>query len=85
MDQKLGDIIEYPCNWVYKVIGSNFKKVNSAVSEVLTGKKYTSKKSNMSSKGAYISVSVEIIVENEDIRDSIFNALKMHKDIRMVL
>ena len=85
MKEKLNDIIDYPCNWVYKVIGSNFKIVNNAISEVLGEKKYTSKKSNMSSKGAYISMHVELVVENEDIRNTIFNALRQHDDIKMVL
>ncbi|MCB9059296.1 MAG: DUF493 domain-containing protein [Calditrichae bacterium] len=77
--------IEYPCNWIYKVIGENFKTVNAAIAEVLTDRKYKSNKSNMSSKGTYISIKVELVVENEDIRDNIFHSLRKHDDIKMVL
>lgn len=77
--------IEYPCNWIYKVIGENFKTVNTAIAEVLSDRNYKSQKSNMSSKGTYISIKVELIVENEDIRDNIFHSLRRHDDIKMVL
>lgn len=77
--------IEYPCNWIYKVIGTDFKTVKKAVSEVLDDRQFKIDDSNMSSKGAYVSVKVELLVENEDIRNSIFNTLKQHKNIRMVL
>jgi len=86
MNKKIEEAkIEYPCTWHYKVIGSNQKKVENAISLVLSRKKYKSKKSNMSSKGTYISIHVSLIVENEDIRNSIFTSLKQHKDIKMVL
>lgn len=77
--------IEYPCKWVYKVIGVDTKTVKQAVSEVITDRKYTVDNSNKSSKGTYVSVKVELIVENEDIRNSIFNLLKQHDNIKMVL
>ena len=77
--------IEYPCKWIYKVIGYDFMTVQQAISQVLINKDYTSEESNMSSKGSYVSVKVEIIVENEDVRNSIFSDLKDHNDIKMVL
>ena len=77
--------IEYPCTWHYKVIRINYKKVEGAISTVLSEKEYTFKKSNMSSKGAYVSIHVSLIVENEDIRNKIFTDFKEHEHIRMVL
>lgn len=47
--------------------------------------KYNSEESNISSKGAYVSLKVELIVENEEIRNAIFFELKNHDDIKMVL
>ncbi|KAA3617004.1 MAG: DUF493 domain-containing protein [Calditrichaeota bacterium] len=86
MNKKIEDAkIEYPCTWDYKVIGSNYKNVENAIKSILSEKKYTSKKSNMSSKGTYVSVSVSLVVENEDIRNKIFNDLKQHENIKMVL
>jgi uncharacterized protein len=77
--------IDYPCTWVYKVIGSDFDSLKQAVSQVLQNKQYQSEESNVSSKGSYVSVKVELVVENEDIRNSIFSDLRDHDDIRMVL
>ncbi len=77
--------IEYPCNWIYKVIGSDFNSVKEAIAEVISDKSYSVDESNTSSKGAYVSVKVELLVENEDIRNSIFNNLKQHSKIKMVL
>jgi len=51
----------------------------------LEEREYYSEESNMSSKGSYVSVKVELVVENEDVRNSIFIDLKEHKDIKMVL
>jgi uncharacterized protein len=77
--------IEYPRKWVYKVIGMDFTRVQVAVSQVLANKEYIFEESNMSSKGSYVSVRVELVVENEDIRNAIFSDLKDHDDIKMVL
>lgn len=77
--------IAYPCTWHYKVIGSNFQKVEDAIDGVLSKKKYIAKKTNKSNKGSYVSVHVSLIVENEDTRNSIFMAFKQHEDIKMVL
>lgn len=86
MNKKIEEVkIEYPCNWDYKVIGINYKKVQTAIASVLSAKKYKSSKSNMSSKGTYVSVLVSLTVENEDIRNSIFNSFNQHQDIKMVL
>ena len=67
------------------MIGSDFDSLDIAISEVLANKEYESEKSNTSSKGAYVSVKIELMVENEDIRNSIFYDLKQHVDIKMVL
>ena len=77
--------IDYPCTWIYKVIGSDFSRLKQAVSQVLQDKEYQTEESNVSSKGSYVSVKVELVVENEDIRNSIFSNLRDHDDIRMVL
>jgi len=63
----------------------DFNSLQKAVSQVLADREYISEQSNMSSKGSYVSVRVEIVVENEDIRNSIFSDLKGHDDIKMVL
>ncbi len=86
MNKKIEEAkVEYPCTWHYKVIGHNYENVQLAIGSVLIEKEYASKKSNMSSKGTYVSVHVSLVVENEDIRNKIFNDLKGHEHIKMVL
>ena len=86
MNKKIEEAkVEYPRTWDYKVIGRDFQNVENAISKILANKKFTMQKSNISSKGSYISVLLSTVVENEDIRNNIFVELKQHSDIKMVL
>lgn len=85
MKKDIENVVDYPTHWTYKVIGTDFKMITAAIAEILADRKYKSKKSNMSSKGTYLSVQIDLVVENEDIRDSIFYSLRQHTDIKMVL
>ncbi len=97
-DSKQKVVIEYPCNWCYKVIASEQaalqkaihdvieereQKVNGKARETSLGYKLTS--SNKSKTGKYISMNLDLLVHNEEDRTFIFDALKKHQDIKMVL
>jgi putative lipoic acid-binding regulatory protein len=77
--------LEYPCLWEYKVVGVNEQALREAVQPALTGKQYTINLSNKSSGGKYCSLSVEVNVESEEDRNSIFNTFKGTSGITMVL
>ena len=77
--------ITYPCRWPYRVIGSDTSQINKAVSNVMGDKKYTITLSNTSSGGKYVSFNVKTRVKSEDERIGIFNDLKSHDAIKMVL
>ena len=77
--------IEYPCAWNYKVIGLDAETLQSAVAMVLGEQQYLLTHSRSSSGGKYQSMHLETVVENEDRRNAIFNALKSHAAVRMVL
>ncbi|MDH3393600.1 MAG: DUF493 domain-containing protein [Desulfobulbaceae bacterium] len=78
-------VIEYPCTWNYKVIGLDAEAVQKAVAVVLGEQKYLLTHSRSSSGGKYQSLHLETVVESEERRNAIFNALKNHAAVRMIL
>ena len=77
--------LNYPCNWIYKVIGKNENDIKSAVKEVLSEREYTLKISNISKKGNFKSFTLELLVHNEDDRKTLYEILSAHDNIKMVL
>ena len=78
-------VLEYPCNWCYKVIASEEKALKQAITDVIDERAHSLEHSNKSKTGKYISMNLDILVHNEDDRTFIFDALKKHQAIKMVL
>ncbi|MDF1877394.1 DUF493 domain-containing protein [Sulfurimonas sp. SAG-AH-194-L11] len=78
-------LIEYPCNWCYKVIASERAALEQAIRDVIDEREHSITHSNKSKTGKYISMNLDLLVHNEDDRTFIFDALKRHQDIKMVL
>ena len=78
-------LIEYPCNWCYKVIATEKAALEQAIRDVIDEREHTIEPSNKSKTGKYISMNLDLLVHNEDDRTFIFDALKRHQDIKMVL
>jgi putative lipoic acid-binding regulatory protein len=70
---------------MYKIIGMKEDAVRQAISEIITDSKHSINFSNTSSSGKYISLSLEILVPNEEARNYFFNELRDHPDIKLVL
>jgi len=83
IEQKLE--LEYPCNWSYKVVGEERAKLENAIREVILEREHRIAHSNTSRTGKYISLNLDLLVHNEDDRQFIFEALKAHQHIKMVL
>jgi len=77
--------IEYPCNWDYKVIGTDVDEMIKAIEHVVIGMEYKISSSNVSSKGNYFSLGLKVSVTSEVIRDIIFAKLKDNEFVKMVL
>lgn len=77
--------LNYPCNWIYKVVVLTEKDAKAAVKEVLDSREYKMTKSKTSSKGKFISFSVETLVHNEDDRVELYEQLRTHARIKMVI
>ena len=83
IDQKL--VLEYPCSWNYKVVGEEREKLENAIREVILEREHKITHSNTSRGGKYISLNLDLLVHNEDDRTFIYEALKAHQHIKMVL
>jgi len=78
-------LIEYPCNWCYKVIATEKEALEQAIRDVIDEREHSLSPSNKSKTGKYTSMNLDLLVHNEDDRTFIFEALKKHQAIKMVL
>ncbi len=76
--------LNFPCNWEYKLIVECEEKLKVAVFEIVD-KKYELNHSKVSKKGKYKSFTLKLIIESDVERIDIFEKLKKHSDIKMVL
>ena len=77
--------IEYPCDWEYKVIGTDVDEMIKAIELITEGMDYKISPSNVSSKGNYFSLNLTVFVPSEVIRDIIFVKLESNEFVKMVL
>jgi len=77
--------IEYPCQWLYKVIGEDRELLLQAFAEILDQQPRTISHSNSSSTGRYHCLNLEVTVQSEDERNTIYLALKKHAQVKIVL
>lgn len=78
-------VLEYPCNWCYKVIASEQKALQQAIRDVIDEREHKLTHSNKSKTGKFTSMNLDLLVHNEDDRTFIYEALKQHSAIKMVL
>ncbi|MBE0498054.1 MAG: DUF493 domain-containing protein [Campylobacterales bacterium] len=83
LEQKLE--LEYPCSWCYKVISEHEDHTKEAIFDVISERIHKLTHSNNSKSGRYISMNLELLVQNEDDRNFIYEALKAHQKVKMVL
>ena len=77
--------IDYPCPWLFKVIGFDSHEIEQAISEVIGETPFTVTASKVSSSGKYHSVNLEMEVASEKNRDHIYQSLSDHSAIKVVL
>jgi len=77
--------LTYPCSWAYKLIAGEKKALEEAIRDVLVQREHTLTHSKNSKGGKYVSINLELLVHNEDDRNFIYEALKAHQNIKMVL
>ncbi len=77
--------LTYPCSWSYKLIGHEKEAIQKAIHEVILEREHKLNHSNVSKTSKYISMNLDLLVHNEDDRNFIYEALKNHQNIKMVL
>ncbi|MCD6191180.1 MAG: DUF493 domain-containing protein [Sulfurimonas sp.] len=77
--------LEYPCSWAYKLIAGEKEALQKAIHDVIVEREHTLTHSKNSKGGKYVSMNLELLVHNEDDRNFIYEALKAHQNIKMVL
>ncbi len=78
-------IVEYPCEWSFRLIGSDAQVIRKAVEEYMHESTYKLLPSNTSSSGKYVSLNLETVVSDENARNQIYEDLKKMPSLKMVL
>lgn len=86
-DKKLKDLLEFPCAFTFKVVGTKretlMDDVVAEVQKVVKGDYHPTAKE--SGKGTYLSVSITIQAENIEQVESLYTNLAKIDGVRMVL
>lgn len=77
--------MEYPCRWIYKIIGSDSGEMKEAIEKIAEGCNYTVTPSNISKTGRYNSLNLEVLVDDEGHRTGIYDKLRDHPAVKTVL
>lgn len=77
--------LEYPCPWVYKIIGREQEELRVAIAEVVQARECLVSLSNSSSGGKYLCLDVELVVLSAEDREAQYCAFKRHPAVVMVL
>lgn len=78
-------LISYPCRWRYTVIGGDWEAIRLAVIEVVGAADHSFIASRSSEHGRYCSGHLELTVETEEHRTSIFHSLRSHPAVKIVM
>jgi hypothetical protein len=84
-DRKVKARIEYPCRWTYKVIGENLDGMRAAIAALASGSDCVVTLSRSSSAGRFHCLTVDRTVESEADRVWLYEALRKHPTVRIVL
>ena len=77
--------INYPCNWGFKIIGTDKEKLESCIFDIMAHRNYKCREGNISSKGKSISINADCEVSSQEERDELFKAFRDHCDVKMVI
>lgn len=77
--------LDYPCSWPYKLIVLEKTNIKKVVKEIIGERDHSVKQSKTSSKGKFVSYTLELIVHNEDDRKTIHELLGQHTEIKMIV
>ena len=77
--------LTYPCSWSYKLIAGEKEALEQAIRDVIDEREHKLTHSKNSKSGKYISMNLDLVIQNDDERNFIYEALKAHQNIVRVL
>jgi hypothetical protein len=77
--------IEYPCEWDFKIIGTNVNNILEAIENAVSDMKHDITPSNISLKGKYVSLNLKVSVPNETVRDIVYQKLNNSEAIKIII
>ncbi|MDD5475275.1 MAG: DUF493 domain-containing protein [Syntrophales bacterium] len=78
-------VLDYPCTWVYTVIGSERAMMERAIGEVFQERTCSVTPSRTSAAGTYCSLRVESVVFSDEDRRELFASLSSRIGVKIVL
>ena len=77
--------IEYPCPWVYTVIGENQDQLTTIIKAACAPAVVEIRLSHRSASGRYLSLHASLTVDSEASRQAIYQSLQSNPAIKTVL
>lgn len=78
--------ITYPCPWTYRIIGESTDQIKKAIETLIPDRdSYNLKMGNISSKGNYVSLYLNIVVISEKEKDHYKSALLKSDGVIIVI
>lgn len=77
--------MDYPCRWVYKVIGFDEDLLRRTIDGILPDQPYRIIVSHSSKTGKYICLNLLTEVRDEENRIATYEALRNHPAVKIVL
>ncbi|NOZ90800.1 MAG: DUF493 domain-containing protein [Epsilonproteobacteria bacterium] len=77
--------IEYPCDWGFKIIGTDKEKLKACVSDIMAHRDYKCRDGNISKNGKFVTLNANCEVSSQEERDELFKAFQDHNDVKMVI
>ena len=78
-------LIEYPCRWSFRIIGTSDEVVRAAISAVVGELAHEIALSNVSSTAKYVSLQLHLVVEDDAERLELYRRLAASDGIKAVL
>lgn len=77
--------IDYPCPWVYRLLGESEAAIRAAIAVVVQEREHAIAIGRSSRGGRYLSVHLRLVVTSDGDRTTILSALQTHSSIRYIL
>lgn len=78
-------LIEYPCSWVYRVLGSDEGLLRAAIAEVIEDREHVIEPGHVSRTGRYCSLHLRVVVASDADRVGLLRGLQTRQAVRYVL